>query len=35
MAEGKKVNSADLNKVFTREDRIDRILNDVITWRKR
>jgi hypothetical protein len=35
MAEGKKVNSADLNKVFTREDRIDRILNDVIAWRKR
>lgn len=35
MAEGKKVSSADLNKVFTREDRIDRILNDVMTWRKK
>jgi hypothetical protein len=35
MAEGKKVSSADLSKVFTREDRIDRILNDVITWRKK
>jgi hypothetical protein len=35
MAEGKKVASSDLNKVFTREDRIDRILNDVITWRKK
>ena len=35
MAEGKKVSSSDLNKVFTREDRIDRILNDVMTWRKK
>jgi hypothetical protein len=35
MAEGKKVASSDLNKVFTKEDRIDRILNDVMTWRKK
>ena len=35
MEEGKKVNSSYLNKVFNREDRIDRILNDVLTWRKK
>ena len=32
MKEGKEINEADLNKVFNKSDRVDRILNDILTW---
>lgn len=35
MAEGKKIDPNELKKVFTRDDRLDRIFNDIISWRKR
>jgi hypothetical protein len=34
MAEGKKISDADLRKTFTRGDRIDRMFNEVLSWRK-
>jgi len=35
MAEGKKVDPRSLNQTFTKSDRIDRMFNDILTWRKR
>lgn len=32
--EGKEINEADLSRVFTKSDRIDRIFNDILDWRK-
>lgn len=32
MAEGKKVNPKDLETTFTKSDRIDRIMNEIIGW---
>ena len=32
MREGKEVNRGDLNRHFTKSDRVDRILNDIISW---
>jgi hypothetical protein len=32
MAEGKKVSSKDLENTFTKSDRIDRIMNEIIGW---
>jgi hypothetical protein len=32
MAEGKKIDPAELKRVFTKDDRIDRIFNDIIDW---
>jgi hypothetical protein len=32
MREGKEVNRSDLDKVFNKSDRINRIFNDVIRW---
>lgn len=34
MAEGKRVSENDLKKTFTRSDRIDRVFNEVLSWRK-
>ena len=34
MKEGKEINESDLNRHFTKSDRIDRIFNDIISWRK-
>ena len=34
MKEGKEINETDLNRHFTKSDRIDRIFNDIISWRK-
>ena len=34
MAEGKRISDADLRKTFTRGDRIDRVFNEVLSWRK-
>ena len=34
MKEGKEINENDLNRHFTKSDRIDRIFNDIISWRK-
>jgi hypothetical protein len=34
MKEGKSVDSSSLNKTFTKSDRIDRLFNDILTWRK-
>jgi hypothetical protein len=34
MAEGKKISESDLRKTFTRGDRIDRVFNEVLSWRK-
>lgn len=34
MKEGKEINESDLNRVFTKSDRIDRIFNDILDWRK-
>ena len=34
MSEGKKISSSELKKTFTKADRIDRIFNDVLSWRK-
>jgi hypothetical protein len=35
MAEGKKITQEELKRTFTKEDRIDRIFNDIIDWRGR
>ena len=34
MAEGKKVDPRSLNQTFTKSDRIDRMFNDILTWKK-
>jgi len=34
MKEGKEINESDLKRHFTKSDRIDRIFNDVMSWRK-
>ena len=34
MKEGKEINENDLKKHFNKSDRIDRIFNDILTWRK-
>ena len=34
MREGKEVSSKDLNRHFTKTDRIDRIFNDILDWEK-
>ena len=34
MKEGKEINESDLNRHFTKSERIDRIFNDIISWRK-
>jgi hypothetical protein len=34
MREGKKIKRSDLNKVFNRTDRIDRIFNEILDWEK-
>ena len=28
----KEINESDLNKVFNKSDRVDRILNDILEW---
>lgn len=33
MAEGKNITQNDLKNVFTKTDRIDRVFNDILTWR--
>jgi hypothetical protein len=35
MAEGKKIDPNELRRTFTKEDRLDRIFNDIIGWRGR
>ena len=32
MREGKEISENDLNRHFTRSDRIDRIFNDILSW---
>jgi len=34
MAEGKKISDRELKQTFTRSDRIDRVFNEVLSWRK-
>ena len=34
MAEAKKISEKDLKQTFTRSDRIDRVFNEVLSWRK-
>ena len=34
MKEGKEINETDLKRHFTKSDRIDRIFNDIMSWRK-
>lgn len=34
MKEGKNLSRADINKTFNKSDRIDRIFNDILSWRK-
>lgn len=34
MKEGKEINESDLNRHFTKSDRVDRIFNDIMSWRK-
>ena len=34
MKEGREINESDLNRHFTKSDRVDRIFNDIISWRK-
>lgn len=34
MKEGREINENDLNRHFTKSDRVDRIFNDIISWRK-
>ena len=34
MKEGKEINESDLKRHFTKSDRIDRIFNDIMSWRK-
>ena len=33
MAEGKEISSRDLDRVFNKSDKIDRIFNDILDWR--
>lgn len=35
MAEGKKISDEDLKKTFTRGDRINRVFNEVLSWRNK
>lgn len=35
MAEGKRIDPRTLNQTFTKSDRIDRVFNDILNWRKR
>jgi hypothetical protein len=34
LPEGKQINSAELKKIFNKSDRIDRIVNDILAYRK-
>lgn len=34
MREGRQVNQSELSRTFNRSDRIDRIFNDILTWKK-
>ena len=34
MREGRQVKQSDLSRTFNRSDRIDRIFNDILTWKK-
>jgi hypothetical protein len=34
MREARQVNSSELSRTFNRSDRIDRIFNDILTWKK-
>lgn len=34
MKEGREINENDLNRHFTKSDRVDRIFNDIMSWRK-
>jgi hypothetical protein len=34
MKEGKEISLTELNQVFNKSDRVDRIFNDILTWRK-
>jgi hypothetical protein len=34
MQEGKKIDPNSLKQTFTKSDRIDRVFNDILTWRK-
>ena len=34
MREGREIKRSDLNKVFNRTDRIDRIFNEILDWEK-
>lgn len=34
MKEGKEINKRDLNSFFSKSDRVDRILNDILSWKK-
>ena len=34
MAEGKEISPRDLDRVFNKSDKIDRIFNDILDWRK-
>jgi len=33
MKENREINEGELNKVFNKSDRVDRIFNDILTWR--
>ena len=33
MNEGREVKRGDLDKVFTKSDRVDRIFNEILSWR--
>ena len=35
MKEGREINESDLNRHFTKSDRVDRIFNDIISWRNK
>jgi hypothetical protein len=35
MKEGREVRRSDLNRQFSKSDRVDRVLNDIISWDKR
>ena len=32
MSEGKEISDEELNKIFTRSDKIDRVVNDILRW---
>jgi hypothetical protein len=34
MKEGREINKRDLNSIFSKSDRVDRILNDILSWKK-